>query len=126
MLARKRILIIDDEAGMCELLSDNLKQRGYVTATAMDGRKGLEEIERFGPDLILLDITMPLMDGWSMLTNLRAKEGSKKIPVVMITANSDTESVFKSEQHRVSDYFIKPINISELLAFIKRYENLKS
>jgi DNA-binding response OmpR family regulator len=126
MRVRKKILIIDDEAGICELLSEQLRHHGYETSTATGGLKGLAEIERFEPDLILLDIMMPNMDGWEVLTKLRAQEKTKDIPVVMLTGTSDTDELLKSVKHKVADYFIKPVNIDELLAFIKRYENLNS
>jgi two-component system response regulator VicR len=125
MRVSKRILIVDDELGVREFLSESLQQRGYETSTAADGEEGLEQTERFQPDLILLDVMMPVMDGWKMLTNLRARDKTRNIPVVMLTAKSDTQALFKSEEHRVADYFIKPINIEELITFIKRYEGLK-
>jgi len=125
MRKRKKILIVDDELGIRELLTEGLSQRGYETSTAMDGWEGLEETERFQPDLILLDVMMPIMDGWKMLTQLRSAERTRNIPVVMLTAKSDTEALFKSVQQRAADYFIKPINMDELLTFIKRYIDLK-
>ncbi len=121
MLGQKKILIVDDQPKICEFLTDSLRQHGYDTAVAMDGQKGLEEMERFKPDLVLLDIMMPVMDGWEMLVALRAKEKKVKTPVIMLTAKSNTEALIKSQQYQVTDYFIKPINMPELLAFIKRY-----
>ena len=125
MREKRKILIVDDERGVRELLSENLKMQGYETATAADGRAGLEEARRSRPNLILLDVIMPVMDGWKMLKELRADEATKSIPVVMLTAKSDTEDLFKSEGLRVSDHFIKPIDMDELLVFIKRYIDLK-
>ena len=125
MRPRKKILIVDDEIGVREYLAESLSQNGYEISMATDGREGLTKTERFRPDLILLDVMMPVMDGWKMLAQLRAQEKTRNIPVVMLTAKSDTESVFKSEQQRVADYFIKPVDIKELLAFLKRYIDLK-
>lgn len=122
---RKKILIVDDEFGIREFLTESLNERGYETAAAVDGREGLEEAERFQPDLILLDVMMPIMDGWKMLGGLRAEERTRNIPVVMLTAKSDTEALLKSGHEHAVDYFIKPINLEELLAFIKRYIDLK-
>ena len=125
MRPRKKILIVDDEIGICEYLSETLTQEGYETSTAKDGKEGLEQTNRFRPDLILLDVMMPVMDGWKMLVNLRAEEKTRNIPVVMLTARGDTESVFKSADEHVADYFIKPVDMPELLAFLKRYIDLK-
>lgn len=122
----KKILIIDDEIGIQELLSDFLTLRGYEAITAGDGLEGLEKAMQVVPNLIFLDITMPKMNGWQTLTRLRGNEKTKDIPVVMLTAKSDTESLIKSEKEHAADYFIKPINLEELSAFIKRYIDLRA
>ena len=120
----KKILIVDDELGIRELLSEFLKSRGYETLSAVDGLDGLEKASQFLPRLIFLDIMMPKMDGWKTLASLREKEETRDIPVVMLTARSDTEALLKSEHAHAVDYFIKPINLEELAVFIKRYIDL--
>ena len=124
MVKRKTILIVDDELGVREFLSENLKQNGYEACTAADGREGFEAAFRIKPDLILLDVIMPVMDGWQMLSKLRAQDKTKNIPVVMLTAKSETESLFKSQERKVLDYFVKPVDSKELLHFVKRYVDL--
>ena len=121
----KKILIVDDEPGIRNLLSEFLKLRGFETVLAEDGLDGLEKAAQFSPSLIFLDITMPKMDGWKMLAKLREDDRTKDIPVVMLTAHSDTEALLKSEQEHAVDYFIKPINLDELATFLKRYIDLR-
>ena len=122
---RKKILIVDDEPGIREFLAGALGQRGYEMFTAVDGEDGLEKASQIEPDLILLDVAMPKMDGWEMLSQLRLREETCNIPVVMLTAKGETEALLRSEHQRVADYFIKPVNMDELLKFIKRYVELK-
>ena len=118
---RKKILIVDDEVGVRELLKESLEQRGYDTATAADGEEGFEQASLLQPDLILLDLVMPKADGWQMLTRLRQQERTRNILVVMLTAQSDTEALLRSAEQKTLDYFIKPFNMDELLAYIGRY-----
>ena len=120
----KKILIVDDELGVRELLSEFLKIQGYETLTAVDGLDGLKKAATYLPNLIFLDIMMPKMDGWQALAHLREREGTKDIPVVMLTARSDTAALLRSEKEHAVDYFIKPINLEELSTFIKRYVDL--
>lgn len=121
----KKILIIDDEPGVRQLISDFLRPKGYEMLTAEDGMDGLQKAMRFIPNLILLDIMMPKMDGWQALTKLRLGEKTRNIPVVMLTGRSDTESLLKSGRERALDYFIKPVNLNELSTFIDRYIGIR-
>ena len=121
----KKILIVDDEAGIRELLSDFLKPKGYEILTAENGLEALEKAAQFLPNLIFLDIMMPKMDGWQALAQLRMKEETKDIPVIMLTARSETEALLRSEHEHAVDYFIKPVNLEELSIFIKRYIDLR-
>jgi DNA-binding response OmpR family regulator len=122
---RKKVLIVDDEPNVREFLSEALEGAGYDTLTAQDARDGLEKALFARPDLILLDIMMPGMDGWQMLSCLRREARAKHIPVVMLTARSETESVVRSQELNVLDYFIKPVDPEELIAFIRRYVDLR-
>ena len=118
---RKKILIVDDEEGVRELLSEGLKLRGYEISTAVDGMDAVQQAFQSVPDLILLDVLMPKMDGWHVLERLRQDEKTQLVPIIMLTAKSETEALFRSEEHKAVDYFIKPINIQELLISIRRY-----
>ena len=121
----KKILIVDDEERIRILLSDFLQIKGYETLTAENGLEGLEKAAEFFPNLIILDILMPVMDGWQTLARLRSDEKTRDIPVVLLTAKGETDSLLKSEQMHAVDYFIKPVDLEELAAFLKRYVGLR-
>jgi DNA-binding response OmpR family regulator len=119
---RKRlVLVVDDEEGIRELLREGLETRGFKIAMAADGVEAFEKSVELKPDLILLDVMMPRMDGWATLKKLRDEEKTKRIPVIMLTAKGETDALLRAERERVVDYFIKPINMEELLAFVRRY-----
>ena len=121
MNTRKKILIVDDERGVRELLSESLSEQGYETLTAVDGPDALAQAERSFPDLILLDLGMPKMDGWGVLSRLYSEEKTRNIPVVVITGRTDTESLLKPERKQTLEYFFKPIDLAELHNFIKSH-----
>ena len=121
MPSSKKILVIDDEIQICDFLSGGLKRAGYEPITALLGQDGLEKALDQKPALILLDIMLPDIDGWQVLSRLRKFESTKNIPVVILTGKGDTDTIFKCQQQKVADYFMKPINMPELLAFIHRY-----
>ncbi len=122
---RKKILIVDDEPNICELLSETLLHAGYETFIANGGYEGLEKAASVKPDLILLDVMMPVLDGWQLLERLRRNRETQNISVVMLTAKSETEALFRSRELKVLDYFIKPIEPGELVRFIRRYVDLR-
>ncbi len=122
---QKKILVVDDEDGLRDLMKAMLSQRGYAVDTAADGEECLKKAGNAHPDIILLDVTMPKLNGWQTLSRLRNDPATGSIPVVMLTGRADTESLMKSEEQHVVDYFIKPIVIEELLAFLKRFFELK-
>jgi CheY-like chemotaxis protein len=119
--SHKKILIIDDEPIVCEYLSETLKGAGYETLIAGGGYEGLQKARSAKPDLILLDVMMPILSGWQMLEKMRRDPEIQNIPVVLLTAKSETDSMFKSQQYKVLDYFIKPIEPLELITFVDRY-----
>ena len=84
----KKVLIVEDDSNIAELLHLYLEKEGFETQVARDGGKGVELFRSFQPDLVLLDIMLPVMDGWSVLRKIR--EGSK-IPVIMLTAKGELE-----------------------------------
>ena len=120
MILRKRILVIDDELKILHLLRE-LLSRDYDVLTAANGSDALEHLENQFVDLILLDLMMPVMDGWQVLKHLKSNKQTRSIPVIMLTADGDTKAVLTSQELQATDYFIKPFLSDELLAFIKRY-----
>jgi len=108
-----RVLIVDDAPDLTVLLSDVLGQEGYEVAVAHDARQGLEQARYFEPDLVLLDIIMPGMDGWEMLARLR---DFSDVPVIMLTAIGDTEHRVRGLDIGADDYVSKPFDMQELTA----------
>lgn len=102
-----KILVVEDEAPISEVLSDRLKNEGFDVAVADDGEKGLKMAIDFKPDLILLDILMPNKGGLSMLEALRATEEGKNIPVMMLTNLSGSEDMNKALELGAFDYMVK-------------------
>lgn len=105
---KEKILIVEDEAPLLNVLDKKFKQEGYETILAKDGRKGLEMAKSEQPDLILLDILMPKMDGLEMLKRLRASvDGGRDIPVFCLTNLSEMENISEAVQIGVSGYLVK-------------------
>lgn len=119
-VAAKRILIVEDERALARLVQVNLDRHGYETVIAGDGRAGLEEVRRAAPDLIILDVMMPVMDGFEMLRRLKADESTAGIPVMMLTAKADELSILQGWQEGVECYLTKPFDPAELVAFVQR------
>ena len=120
MILRRRILVVDDEPKIRHLLRELLSP-DYDIFTAANGSDALEHLKSELVDLILLDLMMPVMDGWQVLRHLKAGQQTRSIPVIMLTADGDTKTVLTSQELKATDYFIKPFLADELLAFIKRY-----
>ena len=113
----KRILVVDDNQGSRELLKFALESR-YVVDEAVDGRDAISHIRETLPDLVLMDIQMPEMDGYEALHEIRAHPGSAAVPVVAVTAFAMLEDRQKAFEAGFDGYFAKPINIAALRAQI--------
>ena len=109
---KKKILIIDDSPEIATLTKSRLEAHDYEVATAADGDEGLRKIGEAPPDLIVLDIKMPKMDGWSFVRELK-KRGLKQIPIIMLTAYHKMQDLFAIEG--INDYIVKPFKAEELL-----------
>jgi DNA-binding response OmpR family regulator len=112
----RKILIVDDEADMALLLQRTLVKEDYEVQVALEGREGLRQAHRFRPDLIVLDIMMPDMSGWEMLSRLRE---FSQVPVIMLTALCGEEAKVQSLDLGADDYVTKPFGIHELKARIQ-------
>ena len=111
-MARK-VLIVEDESNIAELLNLYLKKEGYETKVAEDGGKALELYRLFRPDLVLLDIMIPVMDGWAVCAKIRETD---KTPIIMLTANGETIDKVAGLEMGADDYIVKPFEMKELLA----------
>ena len=111
----KKVLIVEDDTNIAELLHLYLEKEGFETVVANDGGKGVELFRSFHPDLVLLDIMRPVMDGWSVLKKIRE---SDKTPVIMLTAKGETQDKVAGLEGGADDYIVKPFEMKEVLARI--------
>lgn len=114
-----KILIVDDEPFLREILSDILTLAGYEVVKACNGKEGLQKIFSEKPDIVLLDCSMPEMDGYEVLTQLRKDPKFMNLPIIMLTAISDESEEIKGFSLGVDDYITKPFKSSVLLARIR-------
>ena len=119
---RKVVLVIDDEKGILEEMQAWLGDHGYHVVTATNGADGLQKLNEVTPNLIVLDVIMPQMDGFEVLLRLKNDLKTSSIPVIMLTAREDTSSILKALEMKVADYVIKPFNTEELLKSIRIFE----
>src|SRR3989344_259933 len=117
----KKILVVEDELAYLKLLNSQLTQNGYQVIEAINGKKGLEAAKKENPNLILLDIRMPVMDGMAMLDALRKQESGKKTKVIMLTnLEPDDKIIGEVVNDEPSYYFVKSdIQFNDLLEKIK-------
>jgi DNA-binding response OmpR family regulator len=116
---KKKILVVDDETGLVEIIRMRLKQEGYDVVTAGDGEEGLKKARNDKPDLILLDVSMPKMTGEEVLAKLKADNSTKEIPVIMITAMSEVDDIVKyMTKGGAKDYIVKPFMTEDFLTKI--------
>jgi adenylate cyclase len=116
-----RILIVEDTPANIQVLTATLKERGYQISVATNGRQALEVVARVRPDLILLDVMMPEMDGFETCRQLKASEQWRQIPVIFLTAKTDTADIVKGFELGAVDYVGKPFNAHELLARVNTH-----
>jgi diguanylate cyclase (GGDEF)-like protein len=124
-----RILIVDDHEDNIELLRARLEARGYIVDGANDGQQALDRVDKVHPDLILLDVMMPKMDGMEVVRRLKAKIASNElpfIPVIMQTALDSTENKVEGLDAGADDYITKPINFAELEARVNSLLRIKA
>jgi two-component system alkaline phosphatase synthesis response regulator PhoP len=110
-----KILVVDDEPNIVQTLQDRLETNDYHVITAANGKEGLEKAVSEKPEIILLDVIMPIMDGLEMLECLRKTEEGKNISVIMLTARSQNCDIARATACGIEDYIVKPFDMSELL-----------
>ena len=113
------ILIIDDEKDIRELITFNLQRYGYATITSINGEEGLEKTSLYNPDLILLDIMLPGINGFQFCSSIRKIKDLKSIPVIILTALGREKHIVKGLEKGADDYITKPFSSKVLLARIK-------
>ena len=111
----QKVLIVEDDSNIAELLHLYLEKEGFETKVAKDGGKGVEYFRSFQPALVLLDIMLPVMDGWTVLKKIREESAT---PVIMLTAKGETEDKVTGLESGADDYIVKPFEMKEVLARI--------
>ena len=112
----QKILIVDDDANICELLRIYLEKDGFSTVTSTDGEQAIIYAKQYHPDLILLDIMMPRLDGWQVCREIRK---TSSVPIIMLTAKSETFDKILGLELGADDYITKPFDTKEVVARIK-------
>ena len=111
----KKVLVVEDDGNIAELLRLYLEKEGFDVHIASDGGKGLNEARDWEPDLVLLDIMLPVMDGWAVCRGIRE---FSKVPIIMLTAKGETFDKVTGLEMGADDYVVKPFDMKELLARI--------
>jgi two-component system sensor histidine kinase/response regulator len=123
---KSKILIVDDSVDTVELLKKRFYSEGYDTGEAYNGEEGLQKVQEYNPDLIVLDVMMPKMDGYEVCQRLKRDEKTKYIPVLMLTAKGEVEHKVKGLDIGADDYLGKPFDYKELSARIRSLLSLKA
>ena len=110
------VLIVEDDRNIAELLQMYLEKEGYAVTTAPDGGQGLAKYRAIQPDLVLLDVMMPVMDGWAVCSAIRAES---QTPIIMLTAKSETADKVQGLKAGADDYITKPFEMKEVLARVE-------
>jgi len=121
---RKTILVVDDDVRTLKLVGLVLNQEGYDVVAAGTGEEGLEKARAHGPDLIVLDVLMPGMDGYEVVQRLRADAATARVPVLMLTAKSDLDDQMTGFEVGADDYLTKPFHRDELVSRVESVLNL--
>ncbi len=117
----RRILCIEDEPEMIDLIRLILGRRGFEVAGATGGKAGLQAVRETSPDLVLLDLMMPDMDGWEVYQQMKADEATRNIPVIVVTARAQSiDKVLGLNIAKVDDYIAKPFSPQELLESVQK------
>ena len=112
----RNILVVEDDRNISDLIRMYLEKEGFDVRIAYDGGKAVEEYDRQAPDMVLLDIMLPVMDGWSVCAKIRE---TSKVPIIMLTAKGETFDKVLGLELGADDYMVKPFDAKEVVARIK-------
>ena len=118
-MSAAKILVVDDTPSNVKLLADVLGAKGYAVVTAASGADALEVVERERPDLVLLDVMMPRMDGWQVLEQLLEDDATREIPIIFLTARAEVRDRARGLELGGVDYVTKPFNPIELAPLVE-------
>ena len=116
-----KILIVEDNEMNRDMLSRRLERKGYDVVMAEDGKKGVDMSKSDNPDLILMDLSLPVMDGWEATSTIKADEETKSIPIIVLTAHAMAGDREKALDAGADEYDTKPIDFKRLLGKIKEF-----
>jgi CheY-like chemotaxis protein len=114
-----KILLVEDNEMNRDMLSRRLERKGYSISLALDGAEGLQKARTEAPDLILMDMSLPVMDGWETTRRLKADDATRKIPVIALTAHAMATDEQKAREAGCDDFDTKPIELPRLLGKIE-------
>jgi len=118
-MSQKKILVVDDEINILKTLTDLLSSSGYEVVTAMDGKAGIEMAKKAKPDLVLLDIMMPKVSGIELLKQVKSKTKHAHIPIIVLSAKSNIETIEEAMKNYADKYITKPYDPQDLLTSIQ-------
>jgi len=118
-MLKERILVIDDDASISKLVSDVLTEEGFSVITASCGEEGIKKVHRSKPNLIILDLRLPDMNGFQICQTLKKDKNVSDIPIIMLTVKSTKSSTVAGLEMGADDYIVKPFNQEELIARVK-------
>jgi two-component system alkaline phosphatase synthesis response regulator PhoP len=121
-MAKKKILVVDNEPDILKIVTFRLGKMGYEVLTAADGQEGLDLIREKKPNLVLLDLRLPVLDGNEVCKQVKSDEKLKKIPIILLTAtDSIGKNAEKAKELGANDYMMKPFDLDKLVEKIKKY-----
>jgi two-component system alkaline phosphatase synthesis response regulator PhoP len=118
-MSKPKILVVDDEKDLLDLIEYNLIKEGYLVYKAENGVEGLKAARAISPDLMILDVMMPRMDGMELIDILKKDDNLKLVPVIFLTAKADEQSEVRGLEKGADDYIIKPVTSGKLLSRVK-------
>ncbi len=120
-MSQKKVLIVDDEVDLVETLRFSLENEGFTVLVSYDGEDALNQARKENPDLILLDLMLPKLDGYKVCRLLKFDERYKHIPILMLTAKTQEKDKLLGKETGADEYITKPFEINELLEKVKSY-----
>jgi DNA-binding response OmpR family regulator len=111
-----KVLLVEDEEQLRRVMKDLLEREGYTVAEARDGVQALDQVDRFAPDVIILDLNLPGIDGYSVLSQIRSRPATRTIPVVVLTAKGDEDNEVRVFELGADDFITKPFRAKALSA----------
>lgn len=122
-MSQSKILVVDDNHEIVDLISEQFKLKGHLVIAANNGQEALAKVYQEKPDLILLDIMMPMIDGYEICKTLKTNDETKHIPVILITVKGNESDIEKGFEVQADGYVVKPFEIEELAEFSEKFLN---